>query len=108
MTKPISVLIVDDSVAVRTAFSTIINTDPGLTLFGTAQDPFVAVERMRNDLPDAILLDIEMPRMDGLTFLKKIMAQCPVPVIVCSSLSKRLECCDDGPGPWCGGSPCKA
>lgn len=89
MTKPISVLIVDDSVAVRTAFSTIINTDPGLTLFGTAQDPFVAVERMRNDLPDAILLDIEMPRMDGLTFLKKIMAQCPVPVIVCSSHSQK-------------------
>jgi len=88
MTKPISVLIVDDSVAVRTAFSAIINADPGLTLFGTASDPFVAVERMRDDLPDAILLDIEMPRMDGLTFLKKIMAQCPVPVIVCSSHSQ--------------------
>ncbi|MCR9108909.1 chemotaxis response regulator protein-glutamate methylesterase [Marivita sp. XM-24bin2] len=89
MTHPISVLIVDDSAAVRTAFSAIIKADPGLTLFGTAQDPFVAVERMRDDLPDAILLDIEMPRMDGLTFLKKIMAQCPVPVIVCSSHSQK-------------------
>jgi two-component system chemotaxis response regulator CheB len=89
MTNPISVLIVDDSVAVRTAFSAIIKADPGLTLFGTAQDPFIAVERMRVDLPDAILLDIEMPRMDGLTFLKKIMAQCPVPVVVCSSHSQK-------------------
>lgn len=89
MTNPISVLIVDDSTAVRTAFSAIINNDPGLTLFGTAQDPFVAVERMRTELPDVILLDIEMPRMDGLTFLKKIMTQCPVPVIVCSSHSQK-------------------
>ena len=89
MTNLISVLIVDDSVAVRTAFSAIINADPGLTLFGTAQDPFVAVERMKHELPDAILLDIEMPRMDGLTFLKKIMTQCPVPVIVCSSHSQK-------------------
>ena len=89
MTHPISVLVVDDSVAVRTAFSAIINADPGLTLFGTAQDPFVAVDRMRNDLPDVILLDIEMPRMDGLTFLKKIMTQCPVPVVVCSSHSQK-------------------
>jgi two-component system chemotaxis response regulator CheB len=89
MTNSISVLIVDDSVAVRTAFSAIINADPGLTLFGTAQDPFVAVDRMRDDLPDVILLDIEMPRMDGLTFLKKIMAQCPVPVVVCSSISQK-------------------
>ncbi|WP_439124867.1 protein-glutamate methylesterase/protein-glutamine glutaminase [Marivita sp.] len=89
MTNPISVLIVDDSTAVRSAFSSIINSDPRLTLFGTASDPFVAVERMRTKLPDAILLDIEMPRMDGLTFLKKIMTQCPVPVIVCSSLSHK-------------------
>lgn len=85
MARPISVLIVDDSVAVRTAFSAMIKGDPGLRLFGTAEDPFVAVERMKTELPDVILLDIEMPRMDGLTFLKKIMAQCPVPVIVCSS-----------------------
>ena len=89
MAQPISVLIVDDSVAVRTAFSAIVTADPGLTLFGTAQDPYVAVERMRDDLPDAIILDIEMPRMDGLTFLKKIMAQCPVPVVVCSSHSQK-------------------
>lgn len=89
MTRSISVLIVDDSVAVRSAFSAIINADPGLTLFGTAQDPFAAVERMRDNLPDLILLDIEMPRMDGLTFLRKIMSQCPVPVVVCSSHSQK-------------------
>lgn len=89
MTKPISVLIVDDSVAVRTAFSAMINADHGLKLFGTAQDPFAAVERMKTELPDVIVLDIEMPRMDGLTFLHKIMTQCPVPVIVCSSHSQK-------------------
>lgn len=79
------VLVVDDSAAVRTAFSAIIRADPGLDLFATAADPFQAVERMRVDLPDVVLLDLELPKMDGLTFLKKIMSQRPLPVVVCSS-----------------------
>jgi two-component system, chemotaxis family, protein-glutamate methylesterase/glutaminase len=86
MSQPqLSVLIVDDSTAVRAAFSSIVKADPGLALFGTAADPFEAVELMRTDLPDVVLLDLELPRMDGLSFLKRIMAQRPLPVVVCSS-----------------------
>lgn len=81
----LSVLIVDDSAAVRAALSAIIKSDPGLALFGTASDPFAAADLMRTALPDVILLDLELPRMDGLTFLKKIMSQRPLPVVVCSS-----------------------
>lgn len=86
MQKPgLSVLVVDDSAAVRSAFSAIIRADPGLSLFGTAGDPFQAADLMRSALPDVVLLDLELPRMDGLTFLKRIMAQRPLPVVVCSS-----------------------
>ena len=81
----LSVLIVDDSAAVRAALSSIVKSDPGLTLFGLAGDPFQAVDLMRSGLPDVILLDLELPKMDGLAFLKRIMAQCPLPVVVCSS-----------------------
>lgn len=83
--RPIRVLIVDDSAAVRAAFATIVRADPGLDLFGTATDPYDAAAKMREALPDAMLLDLEMPKMNGLTFLKKIMAQFPLPVVVCSS-----------------------
>lgn len=79
------VMVVDDSASIRSAFSAIISADPGLSLMAAAPDAFVAVERMRQELPDVILLDLEMPRMDGLTFLKKIMSQRPLPVVVCSS-----------------------
>ena len=83
--QDLSVLIVDDSAAVRAAFSAIIKADPGLALFGAAGDPFQAVDLMRTGLPDVILLDLELPKMDGLAFLKRIMAQRPLPVVVCSS-----------------------
>lgn len=83
--QQLSVLIVDDSAAVRAALSAIVKSDPGLTLFGSAGDPFQAVDLMRSDLPDVVLLDLELPKMDGLAFLKRIMAQRPLPVVVCSS-----------------------
>lgn len=86
MSQPqLSVLIVDDSAAVRAAFSAIIKADQGLALFGTAGDPFQAADLMRSGLPDVILLDLELPKMDGLAFLKRIMVQRPLPVVVCSS-----------------------
>ena len=85
----IGVLIVDDSAVVRQTLSDILSSDPDIEVIGTASDPFVAAERMRIRTPDVITLDIEMPRMDGLTFLQKIMHQHPIPVIICSSLAEE-------------------
>jgi two-component system, chemotaxis family, protein-glutamate methylesterase/glutaminase len=81
------VLIVDDSASVRQALKSILESDPQIEVTGVASDPFVAVERMKQDVPDVITLDIEMPRMDGLTFLDRIMTQHPIPVVICSTLA---------------------
>jgi two-component system, chemotaxis family, protein-glutamate methylesterase/glutaminase len=85
----IRVLIVDDSAVVRKTLSDVLSFDPEIEVMGTAGDPFVAAERIREEIPDVITLDIEMPRMDGLTFLQKIMAQHPIPVVICSSLAEE-------------------
>ena len=85
----IHVLIVDDSALVRQTLSDVLSADPEIEVIGTAADPFVAAERIREQLPDVMTLDIEMPRMDGLTFLQKIMAQHPIPVVICSSLAEE-------------------
>jgi len=87
MSDPIQVLIVDDSAVVRQTLADILSSDVGIKVIGAACDPYQAVEFMRNHKPDVIILDIEMPRMDGLTFLQKIMEQHPIPVIICSSLA---------------------
>jgi len=89
MRKLIKVLIVDDSAVVRQTLSDILNSDPEIQVMATAGDPFVAAERIRESVPDVITLDVEMPRMDGLTFLQKIMSQHPIPVVMCSSLTER-------------------
>src|SRR5450755_2610397 len=90
MSKPkIRVLIVDDSAVVRQTLSDVLSADPAIEVIGTACDPFVAAERMREQVPDVITLDIEMPRMDGLTFLQKIMSQHPIPVVICSTLAEE-------------------
>ena len=85
----IRVLIVDDSAVVRHTLSEVLSSDPGIEVIATAGDPFVAAERISEQIPDVITLDIEMPRMDGLTFLKKIMSQHPIPVVICSSLAEE-------------------
>ena len=85
--KKLKVLIVDDSAIVRQTLTEIINSDPMLEVMGTASDPFYAVKKMQEEAPDVITLDVEMPRMDGLTFLKKIMSQHPLPVVIISSLT---------------------
>jgi len=87
--RKIRVLIVDDSAVVRQSLSEIINSDPELEVMGTASDPFVAAKKIRNEVPDVITLDIEMPKMDGLTFLRKIMSQHPIPVVIISSLTSK-------------------
>ncbi len=87
--RPIRVLIVDDSAVVRKLVSDALRNDPEIEVVGTATDPFVARDRIQQLNPDVITLDLEMPRMDGLTFLKIIMQQRPLPVIIMSSLSKQ-------------------
>lgn len=89
MVHPIRVLIVDDSASVRQTLSGILDEAPDIQVIATASDPFVAAKRIAADMPDVIILDLEMPRMDGLTFLRKIMAQKPTPVIICSSLTEQ-------------------
>ncbi|MFZ2448098.1 MAG: chemotaxis response regulator protein-glutamate methylesterase [Syntrophobacteraceae bacterium] len=84
--KKIGVLIVDDSAVVRQTLSEIIASDPRLEVRGTAQNPFEAADVIRESIPDVITLDVEMPRMDGITFLQKLMSQHPIPVVICSSL----------------------
>jgi two-component system, chemotaxis family, protein-glutamate methylesterase/glutaminase len=88
-TRKIRVLIVDDSAVVRQTLSEILSSDPEIEVQATAADPYVASDRMREQTPDVITLDIEMPRMDGLTFLQKIMSQHPIPVVICSSLAEE-------------------
>lgn len=87
--RKIRVLIVDDSAVVRQTLSEVISSDPQLEVIATAGDPFIAAERMKEKAPDVITLDVEMPRMDGITFLQKIMSQHPVPVVICSSLAEK-------------------
>lgn len=86
--KEIKVLVVDDSAVVRDALSKIINADPRLKVIATASDPFIAAKKIAKETPDVITLDVEMPRMDGLSFLKKIMSQHPFPVVIISSLTE--------------------
>ncbi len=83
------VLIVDDSAVVRQVLTTVLGQDPGIEVIGTASDPIFAMERMNRDWPDVVVLDIEMPRMDGITFLKKLMAVRPTPVVICSTLTQK-------------------
>lgn len=87
--KRIGVLIVDDSALVRQTLCEILSSDPDIEVIAAAGDPFVAAERIAERVPDVITLDIEMPRMDGLTFLQKLMSQHPIPVVICSSLAEE-------------------
>lgn len=85
---PLRVLIVDDSAVVRQVLVELLKSDPGFEVLAAVADPVFAMQRMRLEWPDVILLDIEMPRMDGITFLRKIMQERPTPVVVCSTLTE--------------------
>jgi two-component system chemotaxis response regulator CheB len=84
----IKVFIVDDSALVRQVLTTCIDGHPGMCVSGQAADPLFALEKMNRDWPDVLVLDVEMPRMDGITFLRKIMAERPTPAIICSTLTE--------------------
>ncbi len=86
---PYKVLIVDDSSLMRQLLTEILSSDPELEVIGTAGDPFIAREKIKALNPDVLTLDIEMPRMDGLTFLDKLMRGHPMPVVMISSLTER-------------------
>ncbi|MBB4954820.1 two-component system chemotaxis response regulator CheB [Agrobacterium vitis] len=88
MKKKIRVLIVDDSASVRQILTEVLQSDPEIEVIGVAPDPFVAARRIADEIPDVITLDVEMPRMDGITFLRKLMSQRPIPVVMCSSLTE--------------------
>lgn len=87
--KKITVLIVDDSALIRHMFSDMLSSEPDITVLGTASDPFDAREKIKQLNPDVLTLDIEMPKMDGLSFLEKIMTLRPMPVIMVSSLTQK-------------------
>ena len=86
--EPIEVLIVDDSAVVRQRLKTIIESDPRFRVV-LAADPYEAVEMLKKSVPGVIVLDVEMPRMDGLTFLRKLMRQHPMPVVLCTAQAER-------------------
>ena len=87
MSRQIRVFVIDDSALVRQTLIEILESEPDIKVIGSAVDPVAAAEKMREMIPDVITLDIEMPRMDGLTFLRKLMSQHPIPVVICSSLA---------------------
>ena len=85
----IKVMIVDDSAVVRQTLKDVLESDPGIEVIAVAADPIFALKRMESERPDVIITDVEMPRMDGLTFLKAIMEKDPIPVVVCSSKTEE-------------------
>src|SRR5579864_3019676 len=86
--RKIKVLIVDDSAIVRKILTDALAGEPDIEVVGTAPDPYIARDKILSLKPDVLTLDIEMPRMDGLTFLKKVMQYHPIPVIIISSLGQ--------------------
>src|SRR5689334_21315616 len=85
----IKVLIVDDSAVIRQRLAQVLSSDPGIEIMGTAADPYIAATKIGSEVPDVITLDVEMPRMDGITFLRKVMSQHPIPVVIISSLTEH-------------------
>ena len=88
MSEPIRVMVVDDSAVVRQTLTSLFDESPEFEVVATAGDPYIAAKKLTQVVPDVMTLDIEMPRMDGLSFLKHLMQQHPLPVVVCSSMAQ--------------------
>jgi two-component system, chemotaxis family, protein-glutamate methylesterase/glutaminase len=89
MDKKVRVLVVDDSAVMRQLLTEILESDPGIEVVGTAPDPYIARDKIKLLNPDVLTLDVEMPRMDGLAFLRNLMRLRPMPVVMCSSLTQK-------------------
>ncbi len=89
MNKPIRVMVVDDSALVRQLLSEILNQDPAIEVVATAADPYLAREKIKQFNPDVLTLDVEMPRMDGVTFLRNLMRLRPMPVVMVSTMTQK-------------------
>ncbi|RRS03629.1 chemotaxis response regulator protein-glutamate methylesterase [Aquabacterium soli] len=85
----IKVMVVDDSAVVRQVISQLLEESPGIEVVAAAADPLIAMEKLKQQWPDVIVLDVEMPRMDGITFLRKLMHERPTPVVICSTLTEK-------------------
>jgi two-component system chemotaxis response regulator CheB len=85
----VKVMVVDDSAVVRQMLTALLDADPAIEVIGAVADPILAMARMKSTWPDVIVLDIEMPRMDGITFLRKLMIERPTPVVICSTLTEK-------------------
>jgi two-component system chemotaxis response regulator CheB len=85
----IKVMVVDDSAVVRQVVAGLLGAAPGIQVICAVADPLLAIERLKQQWPDVIVLDVEMPRMDGITFLRKIMQERPTPVVICSTLTEK-------------------
>lgn len=88
ISKKIRALIIDDSASVRQTLRAVLEQDPDIEVIAAATDPFMAARKIMEEVPDVITLDVEMPQMDGITFLRKLMSQHPIPVVMCSSLTE--------------------
>ena len=89
MAQSVRVQIVDDSAVVRKVLTQVLNAASGIEVIGASADPIFAMKAMEKEWPDVIVLDVEMPRMDGITFLKKLMSERPTPVVICSTLTQK-------------------
>jgi two-component system chemotaxis response regulator CheB len=87
--KSITVMVVDDSAVVRQVISGLLAEAPDIEVIAACADPVLAIERLKQQWPDVIVLDVEMPRMDGITFLKLVMQQRPTPIVICSTLTEK-------------------
>jgi len=87
--KKIKTMVVDDSAVVRQVLTGLLSEDPQIEVIAAAADPILAYEKMKHQWPDVLVLDVEMPRMDGITFLRKIMQERPTPVVICSTLTEK-------------------
>lgn len=86
--RPVRVLVIDDSALIRQLMTQLLGADPGIIVVGTAADPYIARDKIKALSPDVLTLDIEMPRMDGLTFLRNLMRLRPMPVVMVSTLTQ--------------------